>query len=255
MGLPMVQVVMIAARQVSKPIADAVIRYGRDHPVFRNRVLIPVGQALAHMTIRLRMKNLGLGRPAAIAPVSEAAALEQASDFVQQIVIFTYSVGVFAIYYAYTKYTAEESVTKEHLEELKAGYEEKYDELRVEVEKLQKQLAELTVVRMKKLQESEKSSPPASTSKGGKYSKPFPRVSSLPLDDAAQIVGGDGTYFCFQSGTSVAVEPPHVVLTRHEPFQFRSSAEDSRRPCARRSYLETPAKGPKRECNCLRIPC
>ncbi|TKR86488.1 hypothetical protein L596_011074 [Steinernema carpocapsae] len=188
MGLPMIQVFMIAARQVSKPIADAVIRYGKDHPGFRNRVLIPIGQRLARMTTRLRMKNIGLGRPETIPPVSEAAALEQASDFVQQVVIFTYSVSVFAGYYAYTKYTAEEAISKEHLDQLKLEYEEKYDELRGEIEKLRAELSEIAKVHVKKASEAQKRAGPSTSSQGGKYAKPFPRVSSLPLDEAATVV-------------------------------------------------------------------
>lgn len=44
MGFPMIQVFMIAARQVSKPVADAVLKYGKDHPVFRTKLLIPIGR-------------------------------------------------------------------------------------------------------------------------------------------------------------------------------------------------------------------
>jgi hypothetical protein len=79
MGLPMVQVMMIFVRQLSRPVADRVIKYGKDHPFFRNKVLIPVGKNIVHMTTRLRMRNLGLGTPTTVAPVSEAAALEQVS--------------------------------------------------------------------------------------------------------------------------------------------------------------------------------
>ena len=61
MGFPMIQVVMIAARQISKPVADAVIRYSKNHPTFRARVLLPVGRFLVNFTTRLRMKRLGLG--------------------------------------------------------------------------------------------------------------------------------------------------------------------------------------------------
>ena len=68
---------MIMARQLSRPVADTVMRYGKEHPLFRNRILIPVGRKIVHLTTRLRMKNLGLGEPTTVAPVSEASALEQ----------------------------------------------------------------------------------------------------------------------------------------------------------------------------------
>uniref|UniRef100_A0A0K0DP34 Uncharacterized protein n=1 Tax=Angiostrongylus cantonensis TaxID=6313 RepID=A0A0K0DP34_ANGCA len=115
----MIQVFVIAARQISKPIADAVIRYGKDHPIFRNKILIPIGKGLVRMSARLRMKRLGLGEPSQVPTVSEAAALEQASDFVQQIVLFTYSLGVFLGYYFYTKTTTPDNVKLSEFEEFR----------------------------------------------------------------------------------------------------------------------------------------
>lgn len=44
MGLPMIQVFMIVARQMSKPVADLVMRYGKNHPLFRNKILVPIGR-------------------------------------------------------------------------------------------------------------------------------------------------------------------------------------------------------------------
>ncbi|PIC24116.1 hypothetical protein B9Z55_017569 [Caenorhabditis nigoni] len=137
----MIQVFMIAARQVSKPIADAVLRYGKDHPVFRNKLLIPIGRGLVRFTSRMRMKRLGLGEPITHAPVSEAAALEQASDFVQQLVLFSYSVGVFASYYFYTKLTTPESLKIEEYQDFKEQQERAIKELRLQIESLEQRLA------------------------------------------------------------------------------------------------------------------
>lgn len=78
---------------------------------------------LVRFTSRLRMKRLGLGEPISQAPISESAALEQASDFVQQLVLFSYSVGVFAGYYFYTKMTTPESLKIEDYEEFKQQQE------------------------------------------------------------------------------------------------------------------------------------
>lgn len=83
MGLPMVQVFMIMARQMSKPVADVIMRYGKNHPIFRNKVLIPVGRSIVQFSTRLRMKNLGLGSPTTVAPVSEATALEQVRFYIK----------------------------------------------------------------------------------------------------------------------------------------------------------------------------
>ncbi|GMT11127.1 hypothetical protein PFISCL1PPCAC_2424 [Pristionchus fissidentatus] len=137
MGLPAIQLVMIAARQVSKPIAEAFISYGKNHPQFRNRVLIPVGRSLVHLTTRLRMKRLGLGSPTSVAPVSEAIALEQASDFIQQIVLFSYSVGVFAGYYYYTKWFSSEALKMDEFEKWKEDAQKEQDELLARIKRLE----------------------------------------------------------------------------------------------------------------------
>ncbi|KAI1720792.1 optic atrophy 3 protein (OPA3) domain-containing protein [Ditylenchus destructor] len=119
MGLPMIQVVMIIARQMSKPVSDQLMRYGRDHPPFRNKVLIPIGRGIVHLSTRIRMKNLGLGSNKEIAEISEHKALEQASEFLQQVVILCYTVGVFYIYYTYTKSNEKEPTTVEDLQRVK----------------------------------------------------------------------------------------------------------------------------------------
>uniref|UniRef100_A0A0M3HNK7 Uncharacterized protein n=1 Tax=Ascaris lumbricoides TaxID=6252 RepID=A0A0M3HNK7_ASCLU len=179
---------MIAARQISRPIADAVIRYGRTHPLFRNRMLIPLGRGLAHLTTRLRMKNLGLGKPASLAPVSEETALEQASDFVQQLVLFSYSVGVFAGYYFYTKYTTPETVKADD-----------FDIFRKSGSEVEENGNVITANRPR-----------------------FKRISSLPVDEAAKVVlSGSEQYVVARRGTSLSIEPLELVLLRAEPFKFR----------------------------------
>uniref|UniRef100_A0A1I7ZSH7 RIC3 domain-containing protein n=1 Tax=Steinernema glaseri TaxID=37863 RepID=A0A1I7ZSH7_9BILA len=202
MGVPMIQLVMILARQMSRPLSDAVMRYGRNHPAFRNKVLIPIGRKMAHLATRIQMRKMGMGRPATLPEVSETAALEQASDVVQQAVIFTYSAGLFLAYYALTnpnrdaakeddaKEDEAKPMTKKDLNKLKKELEKDLDELKNEKEELKKKYEELRarVEKMEEMNSREEAKLKLPTSKGGKYSKPFPRVSSLPLDDAAHIV-------------------------------------------------------------------
>lgn len=182
----MIQVFMIAARQVSKPIADAVLSYGKNHPVFRNKILIPVGRGLTRFAQRLRMKRLGLGAPIGQLQVSEAAALEQASDFVQQLVLFSYSVGVFASYYFYTKATSPELVQLEEFEKFKQEHEKAVEELREKIKQLENRLGN-----EKKgtflFSRSTKNETETQVNKDNKTSK-YERISSLPIDTAANVI-------------------------------------------------------------------
>ncbi|RCN32901.1 hypothetical protein ANCCAN_21278 [Ancylostoma caninum] len=182
--------------QISKPVADAVLRYGKDHPIFRNKILIPIGRGLVRMTTRLRMKRLGLGEPTAVVQVSEAAALEQASDFVQQLVLFMYSLGVFSGYYFYTKVTTPETVKTYEFEEFRGETDKVISELRLRVELMESALKKAGVKVMAPPpppQPAPDSAPVPNTNtpqqdSSQKTSSRFPRVSSLPVDAASNVV-------------------------------------------------------------------
>jgi hypothetical protein len=198
MGLPMVQVFMIFARQLSRPVADLVMRYGKDHPIFRNKILIPVGRRIVHMTTRLRMKNLGLGAPTTLAPVSEASALEQASDFIQQAVIFSYSVGVFAAYYYYTKANEKEKPDFDHLAAIKEDVDAKFFELNRRLDLMEKQLkyavesrgllSSLMPRSQPPVQEQQKPTPRPRKVPEPEPSTPQKRASILPFEEAASKI-------------------------------------------------------------------
>ncbi|GMS80281.1 hypothetical protein PENTCL1PPCAC_2456 [Pristionchus entomophagus] len=180
MGLPAIQLIMIAARQVSKPIAEAMINYGKSHPLFRNRVLIPVGRSLVHLTTRLKMKRLGLGSPTTVATVSEATALEQASDFIQQVVLFSYSVGVFASYYYWTKWYSPETMKVDDFEKWKEEAEKENGELMNRIKRLEDaliaakwKLPPLPEVQKKKEEASKQEETPAAPA-------PSPTVTAKP---------------------------------------------------------------------------
>ncbi|CAJ0570322.1 unnamed protein product, partial [Mesorhabditis spiculigera] len=194
MGFPLIQVVMIAVRQVSKPVSEAVMRYGKSHPFFRQRILVPVGRYIVHMKTRLRMEKLGLGKPITDQQVTEAVALEEATEAIQQFVIFTYSVGVYAGFWAYTTLTAEPTVKEEKFLRYKEEQEEEIAALRARLESLEATL----VKRGKALPPA-----PTSTKNTGSQSSDKPpaekaattskleRVSSLPLDKAERVVIGE----------------------------------------------------------------
>ncbi|CAP22706.2 Protein CBG01435 [Caenorhabditis briggsae] len=261
---------MIAARQVSKPIADAVLRYGKDHPVFRNKLLIPIGRGLVRFTSRMRMKRLGLGEPITHAPVSEAAALEQASDFVQQLVLFSYSVGVFASYYFYTKLTTPESLKIEEYNDFKEQQERAIKELRLQIESLEQRLAAqqkrnfFSQLGFSKDEEppkgpsggsnatsgapngpSESSKEASGASESSKPSKPseslkerFQRISSLPIDAAASLILDDEEYLIVRRDTSVGIELSVNFAARGERLRYRIPSSKLRESLAQLALKE-----------------
>ncbi|MFH4979487.1 hypothetical protein AB6A40_006196 [Gnathostoma spinigerum] len=226
MGLPMIQVFMIAAKQISRPVADYVLRYGKDHPMFRNGLLIPLGRALARLSTRLRMKYLGLGKPLTLASVSEATALEQASEFVQQLVLFSYSVCVFAAYYAYTKKTAPEYVSAASFNEFKETTEEQLRSLERHIEELRCLLVidQTPPYRRRHcLQEQQAYDGPKHLSSSVRRHD-CPKISSLPIDEAERIVlSGAEQFIVTRRGRSVCIEPLYSVIMSDKHYEFRKS--------------------------------
>ncbi|KAI6228718.1 putative OPA3-like protein [Aphelenchoides fujianensis] len=181
MGLPAVQIFMIMARQLSKPVADFVMRQGRQHPGFRDRLLVPMGRGIVNLTTRLRMKNLGLGAPANLGPISESTALEQSSEFVQQIVIFGYSVGVFAAYHYYSKRNEKEVVLAEDFRKLLQELDTRFAFVEKRLDDIDRQLVDMNRSVVGKIFRS-KSEP----EKPREAVRPL--SSSIPFDEALQKV-------------------------------------------------------------------
>ncbi|CAJ0590003.1 unnamed protein product [Cylicocyclus nassatus] len=228
MGFPLIQVFMIAARQISRPVADAVLRYGKIHPVFRNKILVPIGKGLVRMTTRLRMRRLGLGEPTTTIQVSEAAALEQASDFVQQLVLFLYSVGVFSGYYFYTKITTPETLKAYEFEEFREETDKVMAELRLRLDLLENAVKKAGVkvpLPPPPPPRVESATSPTTNSQEENSSKAksrFPWVSSLPVDTASNVVlkGGE-EYVVVRCGTSVGIELAERHRNRGVDLVFR----------------------------------
>uniref|UniRef100_A0A1I7Z4G2 Endoplasmic reticulum transmembrane protein n=1 Tax=Steinernema glaseri TaxID=37863 RepID=A0A1I7Z4G2_9BILA len=115
MSIALLEAAYIFAKQMSKPLSDYVMRYGKNNPAIRNRVLIPMGTKIANVVTMVQMKKIGMGRPSTLPEVTEPVALERASEVVQQAVIFTYSLGLYVIYYGITT-MIEQKKAKTHEE-------------------------------------------------------------------------------------------------------------------------------------------
>ncbi|KAL3083260.1 hypothetical protein niasHS_011062 [Heterodera schachtii] len=131
---------MIVARQLSKPITGYFMGLGKEHPAFRNRVLIPIGKTITNWSTKLRMKNLGLGSPTSVVNVSEETALEQASEVIHQVAIFGYTVVVFYAYSYFTHKEEKELASAEELRELSKKTSQEIMRLNVLVTELQDEM-------------------------------------------------------------------------------------------------------------------
>uniref|UniRef100_A0A1I8AX02 CBFD_NFYB_HMF domain-containing protein n=1 Tax=Meloidogyne hapla TaxID=6305 RepID=A0A1I8AX02_MELHA len=123
---------------MAKPVSNRIMTYGRKHPFFRNKILIPVGRGITNITTRLRMRDLGLGRPQSLVQLSDEAALEQASDILQEAVLYIYGIAIFSLYYYISKANEKHSVSHDDLKEIIEKIEERFEIIQKEIDCLKK---------------------------------------------------------------------------------------------------------------------
>ncbi|KAK6018616.1 hypothetical protein OSTOST_15791, partial [Ostertagia ostertagi] len=232
-----------ATRHVTVFVVPILFNLFEKHFLFSHNCL-----GLVRMTARLRMKRLGLGELTKIPAVSEAAALEQASDFVQQLVLFTYSLGVFWGYYIYTKVSTPETLKVYEFEEFREESEKVIGDLQLRVEQLEAALKNRGI---KSLFRFPVISPPAvdnkdthSTSQTNKEETtqenqpsqlpetPFPTSVVITrghrLQCIAQRLLGGEEFLVVRSGTSVGIEPVALHRSRGVELVFREKPSFSK---------------------------
>ena len=95
------------------------------------------------------MRNLGLGEPTNLGPISESAALEQSSEFVQQCVVFGYSVGVFAAYNYYSKANEKAIVPVDDFKKLLRELDTRFAFVESRLDDIDQQVRNMNKVRCK----------------------------------------------------------------------------------------------------------
>uniref|UniRef100_A0A0K0F0K6 OPA3-like protein CG13603 n=1 Tax=Strongyloides venezuelensis TaxID=75913 RepID=A0A0K0F0K6_STRVS len=144
MGIPFGQLALVAVRQMSKPISERIMKYGKSHPAFRDKALVPCGRFMIKFTQKLRFKFLGLKQVQEPLPISEKEALEQASEVIQQIVMFLYSVAAIWIYSIYNSSNIGKKnkyVEESELEELVQKLHQENSTLLKQIESIEKKLS------------------------------------------------------------------------------------------------------------------
>ncbi|KAK6053554.1 hypothetical protein COOONC_08940, partial [Cooperia oncophora] len=121
-----------------------------------------------------------------------------ASDFVQQLVLFSYSLGVFWGYYLYTKATAQETLKLHEFEDFQEENEKIIAELLTRVEQLELALRNRgikipvvrpSVVRNETTNSASQTKEEEAQEQAQQLPKPrFPRLSSLPVDAASNVL-------------------------------------------------------------------
>eukprot|EP00911_Craspedida_sp_UC1_P001338 UC1_evm7s1007 len=113
MALPFAKLAALGIKQVTKPVAKILKREAQDPGVFRDRVVIPIGQTWHFLQVRAsRLANRNSRKD--VRPLSEAGAVELGAELVGEVFIFGVAAAIVTREYFES---AEKSRKKEAAEE------------------------------------------------------------------------------------------------------------------------------------------
>ena len=86
---PIVKLGVLAVRQVSKPLANAIKTRAKNSPFFRTYICMPPAQMYHWIEVNVKMKMLNLGKPREVKKLNEAMAIDLGAELLGEFIIFT----------------------------------------------------------------------------------------------------------------------------------------------------------------------
>ncbi|KRZ78823.1 Optic atrophy 3 -like protein [Trichinella papuae] len=133
-AFPVIKLVSLLARQVSRPIANQLKNGAKRNYTFRRFVCLPIAQ----LEITRKMIMIGFGKPVTIPELNEEAAVELGADILGEMVV--YAIAVFVVAFEYMRSNEKARIKEEELQQRLENIESSLKEFRADS---QKQYAEL----------------------------------------------------------------------------------------------------------------
>jgi hypothetical protein len=86
---PIVKLGVLAVRQISKPLANAIKARAKQSPFFSTYVCMPPAQLYHWIEVNVKMKLLNLGKPREVKKLNEAMAIDLGAELLGEFVIFS----------------------------------------------------------------------------------------------------------------------------------------------------------------------
>ncbi|KRY84730.1 Optic atrophy 3 -like protein [Trichinella pseudospiralis] len=135
-AFPVIKLVSLLARQVSRPIANQLKNGAKRNYTFRRFVCLPIAQRKVEITRKMIM--IGFGKPVTIPELNEEAAVELGADILGEMVV--YAIAVFVVAFEYMRSNEKARIKEEELQQRLENIESSLKEFRADS---QKQYAEL----------------------------------------------------------------------------------------------------------------
>ena len=141
-AFPLVKLGVLAIRQISKPIANALKERAKQSPFFRTYICMPPAQIYHWVEVNVKMKMLGLGKPSQVQKLNENAAIDLGAELLGEFTIFVIGAGTLtAEYVRQARKSAQEA---QALEDRWNSIENRVEELEFTIEKQRTEIRELT---------------------------------------------------------------------------------------------------------------
>ena len=130
--------------QDAKPVAKYISNRAKESKVFRDWICMPIAQRAHIWEVKAKMRslNLGSGRVTKVPPLSEAKAVEQGSELLSELVI--YSIASIIVVYEYNSSSEKDQAKEEKLAADRQMIKGKISQLEEMVSKQNTRIAELS---------------------------------------------------------------------------------------------------------------
>lgn len=140
-AFPLAKLGVLLVKQISKPLAKSISNKAKNYRLFRNLIIIPIGQLFHYANVRLKISSLNLTLKTIVTKVpklSQMDAIEQGSAILSEVIILSTAIGVLVYEYGKSKIekeeeetmkTAEREILKKKLSDLEVTIEKHNDNL------------------------------------------------------------------------------------------------------------------------------
>lgn len=141
-AFPLIKLGALAIRQISKPLANIIKTRAKSNPFFRTYICMPPAQIYHYLDVNVRMRLLGLERPANVKKLNETAAIELGAELLGETIIFF--VAVLTLVGEYYRQSKNSAASAAILEERWTTIEKKVEDLEFLTEQQRTEIRELS---------------------------------------------------------------------------------------------------------------
>ncbi|XP_071962892.1 optic atrophy 3 protein homolog [Antedon mediterranea] len=140
-AFPMIKLVSLAMKQISKPLAKRIQVSAKNNSFVRRYICMPPAQLHHWLEVNLKMRSLGLGNPKNVKPLPEEAAVELGAEMLGEGIVFSVAVGT--IVFEYWRQSRKEEQKEDVQTEGIRSLNERVSELEILLEQQDARLREM----------------------------------------------------------------------------------------------------------------